>query len=247
MKMALGVALVFLAGCGSSTTPPPSTPAPEAAPPATTGCTAENTIIYLTPTAVPAGWRLVGSLEMVVSGKPEPGGTHFDAMIVKSAAGKTVLEKPLHEPDWKTERDFRHEVAQGMCAVGGAAIIGTLGGRTEKELDAELASKGKTHLQESVIAPVREDEAADVALLCTKPPNLDVGAAQDADERTTRAYFDGQTRFRFLTSRKWRTFMRVLGDANGREPIRQAGRELADAARAAGKSTCWYAETMQAM
>lgn len=244
LRSSLGIALLVLSACeNESATPAPATPTNKVAAPV--GCTAANTVFELKHHDTPAGWKVVGTIEILVSGRPEPGAVQFDGYVIKDATGKAVAEKQL-PAQMKSEEEFRKALADGMCSIGGAAAVAPADRKSEAELDNELKTTGKTRLALAVLASPPENEAADLDLLCTKPKDIDE-QPDDPRARQLGYLFDGFDRYRFLSSRKWRDFMGQIRAAEGQDAVHARSRDLQNAARAAGKTTCWFAQVLEAL
>lgn len=217
----LGLAAVVLAlsvpACGGSAPPAKSggdTPSTE-----TSHASAAGKCTATTSEKVPAGWVQAGSLVVHVNaGAP---GT----LEVKDAAGSVLATETLPA----AKKDAREPIRLAVCKTGG--VLGVIqGGKPDP---------GATSVTLLTYKPAKEDEAGDVALLCTMPG--DIPADFDESQRMRVAAMIYEER---LTSPKWRTWLTGMGaelrdaaDTDAMAIKRKHGTELQGAA----KGACWFA------
>ncbi len=209
-----------LSACGGGAPPAkaggdvPSTETSHAAAPGKcTATTSEN---------VPAGWVQTGSLVVnVVAGKPS-------TLDVKDASGKVLSTEALPA----AKKDAREPIRRAVCKTGG--VLGVLqGGKPARDAPTITLLTYK---------PAKEDEAGDVAMLCTMP--VDIPGDFDASQRLRVAAMMYEER---LTSPRWRTWLTDMGaelrdasDAAEAAIKHKHGAELQGAAN----GDCWFAKQL---
>ncbi len=167
----------------------------------------------------PAGWVQAGSLVVsVAAGKP----TTLD---VKDASGKVLGSETLPA----AKNDAREPIRLAVCKTGG--VLGVVqGGKPAPDATSVTLLTYK---------PAKEDETADVAMLCVMPGDIPPDFDESQRMRVAAMMFEER-----LTSPRWRTWLfdmsaelRDAGDAAAVAIKRKHGTELQGAA----KGSCWFA------
>lgn len=151
------------------------------------------------------------------------------SVTLRDAQGNVI---PTDLPADADEQATRAWVITSICKVGG------LFGVAEEP-------KGDT-VTAVIYKPKSDDEGADLNELCT-PPTSYLAQAPDADpaQQTmiAAAYYEGS-----LASPKWRSWhldtskeLAQTEDPSAKKSIKAKRVELDRAAKAAGKTTCWWA------
>jgi hypothetical protein len=207
--------VLALAGCTSTTTTPVDSTHPNASG-ASGECLASMT------QARPEGWVDAGELVVGVSGgKPT-------TIEVHDASGK-VLGK--HPADATSPEASRESLRQAVCEAGG--FLGVLLGKPP--------SSGTTKI--SVLRPAKEDEAADLTLMCNEPK--DMPADFDLSQRVVVARHMYEE---VLTSKRYRSWLHGMDNAVKSDDQAEKARRIDDLsaqAKAAGKQTCWFADNLR--
>ncbi len=217
----LGLAAVLLAlplsACGGSA--PPAKSGGDAPSTETTHASAAGKCTATTSEKVPAGWVQVGSLVVnVAAGKPS-------TLDVKDASGKVLGTETLPA----AKKDAREPIRLAVCKTGG--VIGVVqGGKPAPDATSVTLLTYK---------PAKEDEAGDVALLCTMPGDIPPDFDESQRMRVAAMIYEER-----LTSPRWRTWLTGMGaelrdaaEADATTIKRKHGTELQGAA----KGACWFA------
>lgn len=169
----------------------------------------------------PAGWVEVGLITVVLE---DDRPVRF---TVADAKGTLVDAAPAP----KDRLDALHWIERAICKVGGLVALA----------NEPVTPHAKT-ARLPIMAPRVPDERADLALLCREPEGLPVNA--DPAQRVVAAVAIFESN---LTTAKWRTWLRDMGETIANEPssrapvIRRARADvLAQSARTSGLASCWF-------
>jgi hypothetical protein len=221
--------------CGSSS-PTPNTPST-----GTGGTTAtapkSDALCVATITAEKnATWVPVGTLAISVNE------TDVTKVELKDGTGKAV---PTENAPKDKSGDFKTFITTSTCKVGGIFAV----------ID-EAKNKGAAGAKSGTLAidlykPAKDDEPGDIASLCTRPAILEkLGKEIDPSQepRVAAAFYEES-----LTSQKWRAWQLTMErefskveDEKGLVAIKKAkADELERAAKASGKTSCWFADALR--
>jgi hypothetical protein len=208
---------------------------------ATKGCDSTSTsVMPKRPSNVPSSWKNVGRLEVHVRGEPDKK-TDFTTYDVRDPAGVVVMTRSFKEmvkQDGDTgDMTFRTFLAQGICRLGGVAGVGPVG-QNDRQLDEQLRATGNATLVFELLAPPQEDEGGDLDRVCRKPSAGP--ATDDPQTRAAHEYLAAKDELRFLSSRKWRTWLGKVENANGAAELARVGDAFVAATREAGKPSCFF-------
>lgn len=228
---------VVVAGCGGSAPPPSSATTPTSkttdtgsAAPSSGPCTA--TVV----SKKDPSWQRVGTARIQLAGES------IQRIEVVDAGGKAV---PTEDAPKDRSGDFKRWIRGATCTVGG--LYAWIDPASEKA--AAKAPNPKLELE--LYKPAKDDEGRDLGSLCARPAAIDAaGSGLDpAQETMIAAAFYEES----LTSQRWRAWFQSMdeelqkaGDAKATGRIRASrGDELDRAAKAAGKTTCWFATALR--
>jgi hypothetical protein len=173
--------------------------------------------------ALPDGWRKTGEVRFTLKSGA------LVSIEVLSADGAVLESGPATAPG---PHEFQELEVKALCRAGGVA------GRVVKDVDDGVSIV-------DAIAPIKEDESADLTLLCTKP---DYGDKQNP----IQAYADLRLRTTWLlTSPTWRQWIARSGDATANAAVSERGATYKAEAdeietRTKGRTTpCWLATVLR--
>lgn len=231
---------VVVAGCGGSAPPPGSATTPTSK----TADSASST--SSTPSSGPCtatvvskkdpSWQRVGTARIQLAGES------IQRIEVVDAGGKAV---PTDNAPKDRSGDFKRWIRSATCRVGG--LYAWIDPGSEKA----AANAPNPKLELELYKPAKDDEGRDLGSLCTRPAAIDAaGSGLDpAQETMIAAAFYEES----LTSQRWRAWFQSMdeelqkaSDAKATAHIRASrGDELDRAAKAAGKTTCWFATALR--
>lgn len=223
MKM-LGLAAALWAGallaCGGGAGPAKTPAAAQST--ETSHASASGKCTATTAEKAPAGWVQAGSLVVHVNaGSPA-------SLELKDATGKVVATETLPA----AKKDAREPIRLAVCKTGG--VLGVVqGGKPAPDATSVTLLTYK---------PAKEDEAGDVALLCTMPGDIPPDFDESQRMRVAAMMFEER-----LSSPKWRIWLSDMGaklrDASDTDAMaikRKHGTELQGAA-GPDRRACWFA------
>ncbi len=166
---------------------------------------------------VPAGWVEVGAVAATIEGD------RLVKLELKDASGKVVAT----ETPGADKVAGRKAIADAPCKLGGVLLV-----VPAKE------QPGLTTLK--VYKPAKEDEAGDVALMCTNPAEIPADFDDSQRARVAVALFEER-----LTSSRWRAWLADMS-AELAAASDEAGwiaikRKRAPELKSAAKGDCWFA------
>lgn len=222
------LAVLVLAACGGK---PAQSPESATASPAKSAETTQAKPEASTPAApaskgrcvgavskkAPAGWVEVGSVSATIEAD------RLVKLELKDSAGKVVAT----ESPGADKVAGRKAIADAPCKLGGVLLV-----VPAKE------QPGLTVLK--VYKPAKEDEAGDVATMCTMPSDIPADFDESQRVRVAVAIFEER-----LTSPRWRTWLADMtaelaaaSDDAGAIAIK---RKRAPELKSAAKGDCWFA------
>jgi hypothetical protein len=216
----LPVVLLALAGCAAADPLPAVSPAatatPEAAAETPADCSAEMT------SKRPTGWLDAGTIVITfVDGKTT-------SVEIRDTSGKSVSSPPI---DAGTPEASRENVRKAVCLAGG--VLGVVAGKPPKSGTIII----------DTLRPAKEDAAADLALLCSEPTDM-LTDADPSQKVTIARHMYGER----LTSARYRGWLHHLSVAVHDENATQRSSQIAILsadAKAAGKTSCWFADSLR--
>lgn len=223
MRRLFVLLVVATAACGggAKSSPAPASGAPSAAPASSAPATAE-------PDAGAPSGRCLASLA-----RKRPAGWRDSGTLTVTLVDDHPTKIGDQAIQAQTAEDARRALRDAVCRAGG--VLGVLEGKPPKNGVATIA----------VVVPAKEDEAADVALLCKEPK----GMPRDLDD-PQRLRIAFETYSEQLSSTKWRGWLFDMTDelAHADDAARRAIRKkyAATLKKAPGASaSCWFAAGLE--